>query len=80
MLVSDPVLRKAHPELPKQFRGKYQVGLSAPARALGDGDKLAKGAALYGAGIQELGNGAHGRIFLSYEMNAKCKEFANYGG
>ena len=28
-MVSDPALRKVHPELPKQFREKYQVGLSA---------------------------------------------------
>ena len=49
-MVSDSALRKVHPELPKQIREKYKVGLSAIARALGNGDKdeLAKGVALIG--------------------------------
>lgn len=49
-MVSDSALRKVHPELPEQFRTNYQAGLSAIARALGNGDKdeFARGAALYG--------------------------------
>ena len=48
-LVADQALCKVHPELPKQFREKYQAGLSAIARGLEDGDKkeLSRGAALY---------------------------------
>jgi len=38
-----------HPELPKQFRAKYQAGLSAILHGLEDGDKnnLTRGATLY---------------------------------
>lgn len=48
-LVTDQALYKVHPELPKQFREKYQAGLSAIAHGLADGDKkeLSRGAALY---------------------------------
>lgn len=48
-LVTDHALYKVHPELPKQFREKYQAGLSAIARGLEDGDKkeLSRGAGLY---------------------------------
>lgn len=49
-IVPDKALEKVHPDLPKQFRGKYQAGLVALARGLADRDKeeLARGAALYG--------------------------------
>ena len=49
-LVSDQALRKVHPDLPKQFREKYQPGLSAIARGLAKDlkEELARGAALYG--------------------------------
>ena len=48
-LVTNQSLYKVHPELPKQFREKYQAGLSAILRGLENGDKnnLSRGAALY---------------------------------
>lgn len=49
-LVSDQALQKVHPDLPLQFRKKYQVGIEAIARGLSDKDKkeVDRGAALYG--------------------------------
>lgn len=49
-MVSEQALRKIHPMLPKQFREKYQAGLSLIARGLANGEKeeTARGAELYG--------------------------------
>ena len=49
-LVSDQSLRKVHPDLPKQFREKYQTGLSKIAQGLdkGEMEEFAEGVGLYG--------------------------------
>jgi len=56
-LVTDKALYKVHPELPKQFREKYQIGLSSLSQGVAERDKkkLSRGDALLQAFKKWLG-------------------------